>query len=138
MNRENSPIEEWGKATPRVFLYPLGLWILGGVFACLISPDSVAWVVWIGAYATFIHLISWLILGLPVYLILWKPFPTLWTWGVGIPVGLGLGFVAMYLVLNVFFAGLSGPLELALYAGGVLYGLISAVAAINGRRKNRK
>jgi len=137
-NERIEPLEAWCRSVPCVILWPLVLYILGGL-PILSNGFGVLSVVGLAAgIGLTIHLMAYLVVGVPVYLLFWKSCPTLWTLKMGLLVGVILGgFTLVGLFLFLYGVIHESEMMMLFFVGGV-YGVITAAAAIYSCRNHLK
>lgn len=133
------PVEAWGKSLSYVLLWPLLGYGIVAILTALSSMPSYA-LFWLlgGGIGLVIHFISYLMVGLPIYLTFWKTKPEIWTFRVGLTLGAvmgGLSMVGISLLDGIESFDFDRFIGAFLFGG--LYGLVTAAAAIVSRRKNR-
>lgn len=136
MNTQINSLSAWGHSLPRVIAWPVALWVFPIAFAAVFGSNWLLGVGWLCLCATGIHLASYTLLGLPIYLFFWDSFAKLWTWPLGVPLGLILGALAMnfvvFLIAGTFPSGDFGLLSVFV---GAMYGVSTAGAAISQRMR---
>ena len=131
-----SPTEGWINSLSYVLLWPLALSFVFSTVTNLLSLSSWGLGVFIGVVAFVIHFMSYVVIGLPLYHLLWSTAPRLWTWKLGLPSGSLIGAFAL-VTISVGIGGTPESFtefraELGL---GASYGLVTAAAAIVSRRE---
>ena len=137
-----TPTQAWLGSLKKVLLWPLIVWVLiaimGFPFLCL---ASVLYLV-AGIVGMVVHFIAYMVIGLFIYEICWRSCPVLWTWELGLPLGMILGgFTTATLVflLDGTPSSLSVQELFLAFMVGALYGFLTAAAAIytDGREPGR-
>lgn len=139
MNIQINSFQAWGASLPRAIGWPVAVWLMPLAVLSALDPNWLLGGIWFGLCATAIHLMSYTLLALPIYLVFWAKFPKLWTWGVGLPLGVILGMIAMLIMLKLMF-GQFFPLDELDLVGvfvGVGYGVVSSSAAITSAGRIR-
>lgn len=130
---ELSPLRAWARPLLQAHGLPLV------VFAFLTSTSlpycgwlSFWWLA-VGLYALVVHLLSYVIIGIPFYFLCWGRCPLLWTPIIGIPLGIFFGIVSFSNSLWVRAGMLPSetlfPSAFVLYIGG-FYGLVTSWAFV--------
>jgi hypothetical protein len=129
---EITPMDGWIRSLPRVLLLPFAVWGLLGVF---FSSGNFGSSVVLAGYAAvvgmLIHFLSYLVLGIPLYLVFWEKKSRIWEWPFGLPLGVALGTLTL-LVFAV--ASSDEPAAWVLVLGGG-YGGLTAIGACWSRKR---
>ena len=119
---------------PRVLLWPVALYLVFGLHASGGDQSSLDYAALGAGVGLIIHLVSYFVIGFPLYVWFWRTSPDLWTWKIGLPTGAVFGAFALSAIYLMGAGVRDSPTGLmgAWLLGGA-YGL--ATAAITSRRK---
>ena len=124
---QSGPLEAWARSCSVALPIPLFVGLFIGLIGWLVGSSDLTICAVLGVVGMLVHFAAYMILGLPVFCVMWdNNTGELWTGIGGYVFGGGLGFLALLIFGSPIFALI-----------GLFYGGVTAYAAQRARREVR-
>ena len=128
-----TPAQAWLGSLTRVLLWPLAVLASIALLGLPFLVHASVLLLFAGLVGMVVHFAAYMVIGLLIYQVCWNDCPLLWSWKIGLPLGMVVGGVTTS-ALVILAEGTWNPPGtdiLPVFMIGGLYGLVTAAAAIN-------